>query len=609
MCGIAGFIGGAEISEKQIDATLALMNRRGPNCQDVRVFRDQGTTVVLLHSRLSIIDLTDSANQPFECSGSTLIFNGEIYNYLELKRELERAGHVFRTTSDTEVLLHSYLEYGESCVERFEGMWAFAIYDSIKRRVLFSRDRFAEKPFYYLVVNDGVFFGSEIKFIGSLLGRKIAVNQRQICRYLVNGYKSLYKSGETFFEGVKELPFASNLLLDLQAKQFPKPYAYWKPECEIQPMTVVEACQGFQKRLYKSLELRLRADVPIAFCLSGGVDSSALAAVAAKVFGQKIMTFSIVDDDPRYHELDNIEENIKDLNCDNEIVRIPKDRFWERLETLIDYHDAPVATLSYYIHSLLSEAINKAGYRVVISGTAADELVTGYYDHYIWQLLALQGSSEFETCMAAWQKYIQPNVRNPFLRDPAHILSNPDFRDHIYLNKEEFGSYLQLGFDEDFSEVYFCEPVLRNRMLNELFYEITPVILHEDDLNSMYYSIENRSPYLDRNLFDFSCSIPPEHLIVDGYNKYPLRQAVKGVLNEKVRLDRQKKGFNAAILSLFDATKESNRKKVLDDSPIYDLVDREYIGALLEREEFPNSFSKYLFYFLNAKLFLELHEH
>jgi asparagine synthase (glutamine-hydrolysing) len=174
------------------------------------------------------------------------------------------------------------------------------------------------------------------------------------------------------------------------------------------------------------------------------------------------------------------------------------------------------------------------------------------------------------------------------------------------LDNDVFKGLLKSDFSEGFFENHFCDSLLRNRMMNEMFHEAIPVILHEDDSNSMYYSIENRSPYLDSKLFDFAYSIPSEYLIKNGYGKYILREAVKGVLNETVRTDRQKKGFNASIHSLVDLNKKENREYLLDEGMIYDFVHRDKIEELLNSNQRSNSYSKFLFSFINAKMFLEL---
>ena len=213
MCGIAGYWGTNPPSDRAIDQTLELMKRRGPDhqaCESISAGTMQGR---LLHSRLSIIDLDPRSNQPFTIGGTTVVYNGEIYNYVELRRELEKKGVEFQTQSDTEVLLQCYRIHGPDCVRFFEGMWAFAIWDAETRSLFLSRDRFAEKPLYYIETADGFYFGSEIKFLKALVERSLKVNQRHLLRQLVHGYKALYKTRETYFEEVQELRFAESILI------------------------------------------------------------------------------------------------------------------------------------------------------------------------------------------------------------------------------------------------------------------------------------------------------------------------------------------------------------------------------------------------------------
>ena len=603
MCGIAGYIGREAVDEGRVRAALGLMNHRGPDHQASLSVAHGENNVALLHSRLSIIDLDPRSNQPFTLGDCTLVFNGEIYNYLELRELLEAKGISFRTESDTEVLLQSYLTFGSSCVERFEGMWAFAIFDRRTGTLLLSRDRFAEKPLYYWRTPTEFFFGSEVKIISALSGQRFQPNMAQLSRYLVNGYKSLYKSGETFFEAVEEVPYATNLTIakDLRLQEG----RYWKPVCEPRPMTLTESIEGFRERLFESVRLRLRADVPLAFCLSGGVDSAALASIAAKQFSHTVSTFSIVDPDERYNEAANIQATVDDLACEHTIIRLERTDTLRQLEQLIRYHDAPLCTISYYVHAMLSRAIAEQGYKVAVSGTAADELVTGYYDHFLLHLYEMRGRPGYSACVDDWWTHVRPFVRNPHLREPELYFKNPDFREHIYLNSDIFASFLHDSFDEPFSETRFCGSPLRNRMMNELFHEVVPPILHEDDLNSMFHSVENRSPYLDKSLAEFAWSIPTEHLIRDGYGKFILRKAVEGVLNEQVRTDRRKVGFNASIGSVFDLDGAEIRGRILDAGPIYDYVHKHKVEALLNRGVWTNSESKFLFGLVNARIFLE----
>lgn len=602
MCGIAGYIGSNKLSAERINACLQSMKRRGPDAQrfveDVLV----SNHIALLHARLSIIDLDPRSHQPYHFGDCTLVFNGEIYNYIELRNELQSAGYEFVTDSDTEVLLKAYHHYGKDCVTRFEGMWAFAVYDRRSNTVMLSRDRFAEKPFYFMNRPEGIFFGSEIKQIESLIGQKLEPNMNQAYRFLVNGHKALNKYGEQFYQDVEEVGFGESIVIDADLSI--RREKYWEPEYRPQKMDENEAIEQIQKALIRSVDLRMRADVPLAFCLSGGVDSSAMASIAVKSLHQDVQTFSIIDRDPRYNELENIQATIDDLGCRHHFIELSPDfDYLQRLEDLVDYHDAPVATISYLVHSRLIEAMHTDGYKVSISGTGADELFTGYYDHFLLQMAALDDQTRADR-VRYWNEFPAKAVRNPFLQDPYRFVEEPSFRGHIFLNNDAFSGFLKHDFHESFKEEAYTGDLLRNRMLNELFHEVVRVILREDDLNAMYYSIENRSPFLDAELFKAAYSIPTEFLIQKGYNKYLLRMALKGILNDTVRLSREKKGFNASLNSVIDFNNPKHVEYILDDSKIYDWVDKSKIEALMKESSFSNSYKKFFFNFLNLKIWL-----
>lgn len=604
MCGIAGHFGPDRPSPERETACLDAMGRRGPDASGRFSVEMGANWLTLLHTRLAIIDLDSRADQPFRRDGLTVVFNGEIYNYVEVRQILRSRGVVFTTESDTEVLLEAYRAWGDRLVDHIEGMWAFAIHDANRRRLLISRDPFGEKPIYWQDTGQGFRFASEIKALAALNGSRPAVNEETVRRFLVNGYKSLYKTGDLFHAGVRELPPGHNLVVgDNRGVSIDE---YWRPEYRPETgMTFGAAVEGLRFHLEESIRLRLRADVPIAFCLSGGVDSAALASFAAKRHGADVASFSIIDPDPRYDESANIAATVRDLGCRHHEIRLEQASDLDRFADLVAYHDKPVITASYYVHSMLSEAMRAEGYRVSVSGTGADELVTGYYDHFNLHLQAMQGHPERDARKADWQRHVRPIVRNPHLQDPDLYSAKPQFRDHIYLNRDVFSDYLTVPFDEPFTESSLSDNLLRNRMLNELRTEAVPIILREDDLNSMRSSVENRSPYLDRKLCDFAYTIPPEHLIRDGHAKAPLRAAARGVLNDKVRLDRHKKGFNAAFRSLFDLDNPKTRDRILDDGPIFRLVKRDRIEAAMRESDLPNSFSKFLFSFVSAKLFME----
>jgi asparagine synthase (glutamine-hydrolysing) len=244
MCGIAGYFGTKTISEDRLDQCLGRMRRRGPDSATYRHWANNaGRQAYLLHSRLSIIDLDDRSNQPFHIAPKWMAFNGELYNYVEVRNELVSQGHAFRTTSDTEVLLRAIHHSGWSCLDRCEGMWAFAVYDEAEGSLTLSRDRFGEKPLFVYRDDDGVYFGSEVKFIAALRGKPLEVNFDHLYRYMVNGYKALYKDGHCFYKGLTEVPAASTLHFDLTGRETSG--NYWKPV--FQPddrMTYAEAVAG-----------------------------------------------------------------------------------------------------------------------------------------------------------------------------------------------------------------------------------------------------------------------------------------------------------------------------------------------------------------------------
>ena len=604
MCGIAGYIGKKIISDKNISHCIKTMSSRGPDANSYKRFVLGNTHYCLLHSRLSIIDLDLRSNQPFSFENLCLIFNGEIYNYIELREELIKNGYFFQTNSDTEVLIKAFHFWGNTIYNRLEGMWAFAIYNKNTGELILSRDRFAEKPLFYFEDKDGIYFASEVKNIFALLGKKLEINYNQINRYLVNGYKSLYKKKETFFKDLKELDFASYVIINSNILK--KEVSYWKLRSNINSrMNYSNAVEQVRELLINSVKLRLRSDVPLAFCLSGGGDSSSLVSIAAKELNYNVSTFSIIDNDERYNEYENISTTVKDIGCDHKLVYLDsKQDMMSELKNLIAYRNSPVATISYLIHSFLSQQISNKGYKVSISGTAADELFTGYYDHFNLQLYVLFGALVYKKKLSEWNKHIKPLVRNPYLQDPELYLKDSFSRNHIFLNNTEFEKFLVNDFHEDFKENEYSKNLLHNRMMNELFHEITRVILYEDDSNSMMNSIENRSPYLDKNLAEFAYTIPNELLIDKGYGKKILRDAMKGILNEKVRLDRHKKGFNASINSIFDFKNKETKEEFLDDGEVFKYVKKIKIEELISKKYFSNSESKFLFSFINAKHFI-----
>jgi len=608
MCGIAGYYGPTEIPAERIRAALALMRRRGPDDEGHWHHAcANGRHVHLLFARLAIIDLDPRANQPFAFDGGMLSYNGELYNYLELRAAMERAGTKLRTTSDTEVLAQVLAQSGPQGLARCEGMWGLAWFDPKTDRLTLARDRFGEKPVYVYRDGDRLYFGSEVKFLFALMGRRLPVNEEHLKRYLVNGYKALYKTPAAFFHGLESVRPGCWLGVDAAGRV--EEWPYWQPTFPPTPadMSYEEAVAGTQERLTRSVELRLRADVPIAFSLSGGIDSPALIAIAKRKLGYDVHGFTIMNTDARYEERDMVEQVVREVGVRHTEIPVDTADFLPNLRELVRYHDAPVHTITYYAQWKVMEAVKAAGYKVAVSGTGADELFSGYYDHHNAYLAAMADAdpARHASALAEWRAHVAPIVRNPFLQDPGYFIGRPFARDHIYLDAESFSAMLVRPWTEPFGELFYTAPLLRNRMANELFHESVPVILHDDDLNAMYFSVENRSPYLDTDLFDWSQQIPTRHLVRNGRAKAVLRDAVRGLVPDAVIDNPRKVGFNAPLLDYLDTRSNAVRQELLSDSPIFDIVRRDAIEPMLERTELPNSQSKFLFNFVAARLFLE----
>jgi asparagine synthase (glutamine-hydrolysing) len=616
MCGIAGYITRKKyynFSFVQASKKLKiLMKNRGPDQQGSFQYNNEHVSLNLFSSRLSIIDLDKRSNQPFKTKDFVLIFNGEIYNYIEIKKFLLEKKFKFKTESDTEVLIKAYEYWGESCVDHFDGMWSFCIFDYKKNRVFLSRDNFGEKPLYYHFDGKNLVFGSEIKYLNEILKNNLnkEINDNKIYDYIVKGYKSLHKNYDTFYKGIQELKQGHNLLLKLKSFELKeKKYLnFGNLTSKIVSKDPRENIENIKQLLIESLKLRLRSDVPLAFCLSGGVDSASLVSLCYKKFNLKAKCYSIIDPDKRYNELKNITVLKNEFNCDIDFIKLKKEKtenFLSNLKNLINYHDAPISTISYYIHSKISKKASESNHKVIFSGTGADEIFTGYYDHFLLYLNSLKNKDKKKKESQSWKKYIKPFVRNKFLKDSNLFKKRPDFRDHIFHSPEFIKKFLNKFKYQKFNEINYNSDQLKNRMLNELFHESVPVILKEDDLNSMYNSIENRSPFLSKKLIRYSLSMPTNQFINNSYSKYPLRCAMKNILNDKIRLNRKKMGFNSNLRSITNFDQNILYEFLNQNEYLKNLINLNQIKKINFKKELTNSTSKFLFSIICLKIFLE----
>ncbi len=609
MCGIAGYISYNQVPKSNIESCKKIMFNRGPDFIGEYSSNSFKINNHFIHSRLSIIDLSNKANQPFVFEDKVLLFNGEIYNYIELRKELVKKGHSFKTNSDSEVLLKSYIEYGDDCVKYFQGMWAFVIIDNKKKTFLISRDRFGEKPLYYYFNDKEFIFGSEIKYIKKISGKNFKINKKKIFHYLNLGYKSINKDNNSFFKEIHSLESGTNLELNENFEV--KKKKYWSPKLKIDnKINYQDILENTEKLLVKSLEMRMRSDVPLAFCLSGGIDSGYLASIATKKLNKRLSTFSIIDSDPRYNEEKNINKIVRDLKCDSELIKINDEKsFFERLKILTKQHDSPLSTISYFIHSFLSESISKKGFKVSISGTGADEIFTGYYDHYLLYFASMYKENlDFDDELNQWRKNILPFIKNPELKKFDLYIKSPKYKDVCYgLTKKIKNLLGNKSIDKStYNEIFYTEDPLKNRLLNEMFFETVPVILKHDDLNSMFYSIENRSPFLDHNLFELVYQIPSKFLINKSFQKKILRDISKDILIDDVRETKEKFGFNANLTSLVSKDEIGNylnkNSEILEEF----IEPKQLKEFLNDSSKFDGEMNKFIFSLISCKMFLEL---
>ena len=601
MCGIAGFYGSKLPNRNNINKSSKLIRHRGPDAKGVKIIKND--KLVLIHRRLSIIDIDQRSNQPMEYENTILIFNGEIYNYIEIKKQLISMGHTFKTNSDTEVLIHALKQWKEKAVEFLEGMWAFAWYDNNTKKLILSRDRFGEKPLYYFLKDKNFFFSSEIKSLSALSSKKFKINFEKIEEFLKNGYKSSFKDKNLFFKDVFQIKPGSLLIVYKNKKT--KSIDYWKKKRKIlkKKITNREIVEMNKTNLIRSVKLRTRSDVPIGFCMSSGVDSNGLISIAKKKLKQNIIGYNIYSKNKNYDEYRLTKESAKKLNIKLKLVKVPRTNFLKNLKKIIQIRGYPLFTISYFLHWFLMKQMKKDGIKVSISGSAADEIYSGYIDHFNQYFYQIKSDKALlNKTKSDWQRYFQKFIQNKNLRKYDLYFRNKNFRDHIY---DKYPNEIFVNQKKSkFYEKKFSNDLLRNRMMNELYHEVVPVLLHEDDSNSMHFSIENRTPYLDSKIYDFIQSIPTKHLVKNGFLKSILRESLNKIAPNFIIKNRQKIGFNASIYDYINIRSKSFKSIIKSKSKIFNIINRKKFYEFILKNKSPET-SKLIFRFLSVKYFLD----
>ena len=542
MCGIAGMIDptvGQERGDCLLSRMLQSIRHRGPDNSSTWV----DPPVFLGHNRLSIIDLSDAANQPMEYDDLVMVYNGEVYNYLEIRDELEAKGYRFKTRSDTEVVLAAYKEWGSECVNRFLGMWAFAIWDRTEKELFCSRDRFGIKPFYYIHQGDKFYFGSEYKPLkfSPLFDNKL--NDAQIKRGLMLELVS-YRD-ETYFRCLKVLPERCNLVFKTGRVVISQ---YW----DLDPAkkfrgTFEDKKSRFLELFRDSVKLHMRSDVAVGGCLSGGLDSSAIASIIGTDHPEvTYKTFTIyykgkgqVDERPWANEVLQTYRNMDPVYCSPS-----DDEMAAAYEHAMSSHDTPLPRSSVISCYFLMKAAAQYKIKVMLDGQGADEYLAGYLTSFERLIGGYLRKLRVGQALKALRSYA--TRRNIGRRDMAWKGLAAAVKGERDLYVDEFVTDRSaVGFEADlkFDLKRFDGSPLKQHLYHLLFTTFTPSLLHYEDRISMAFSIENRVPFLNHRLIEFVHSLPDEDLISFGQTKYILRTSLNGCLPRAIAERTDKQGF------------------------------------------------------------------
>lgn len=565
MCGIAGIIGCSENGnfDSALDQMLDQIVHRGPDDSGVfhGTFAQSNAKVALGHRRLSIIDL-EAGHQPLaNADGSIqIVFNGEIYNYRELRQELKTAGRVFATHSDTEVIIAAYEEYGDQCVEHLRGMFAFAIYDAKRERVFIARDRFGKKPLFYAQTEQGLIFASEIK---ALLTTEF-VDRSLDYDGLWDYFSYRYVPGpRTLLRSITKLPPGSTLVVDADLNTEIKSYYSPADHSALKAPNIPKDPVGtFLELLEQAVEIRMVSDVPFGAFLSGGIDSSAVVALMSRHSSTPIKTFSVGFEESEYSELAYAGDIARHFDTEHTELTISAENLMQELPKLIRYRDAPVAEPSDIPIYLLAVEASKS-VKMVLTGEGSDEILGGYPKHvferyaqpyqYVPAFLRKHlveacvaalpyrfrraktavtnlGIESFEGRMAGWFGALSPSQREALISNVAK-----DRRTH--------GSSSMIESEESAS-------ALRRILHFDQTSWLPDNLLERGDRMTMAASIEARMPLMDHKLAEFASSLPDNYRVRGRQTKWILREAMKSLLPKEI-LERPKVGFRVPVNEWF----------------------------------------------------------
>jgi asparagine synthase (glutamine-hydrolysing) len=610
MCGINGILSRDSETKRKISYLNKVLSHRGPddegfvyintstNCfktfsgtdsieqikntaPHISTANTDNFDLVFGHRRLSIIDLSEKGHEPMtdESGKIWITYNGEIYNYLELREELKSLGQTFRTNTDTEVIIKAYLQWGTGCFNKFNGMWAFALWDGYKKQLILSRDRFGIKPLYFINSDNLFAFSSEIKPLSILLSKNTEINKSKIPQFIIFG--NLLNSESTYIKNISSL-LASHYLVYKDGSYTTAKYY----EIKNQNLNLSES--GLRSRIdqlfSESIKLRLRSDVKVGTCLSGGFDSSSIVAYSQEYLTQPIETFSAVWNDEKCDESKYIDLVNKKFNCIENKILPSETEFEEVFKKLHYYHEIPTEGPGLYPQWYVME-IAKPKVKVLLNGQGGDEVFGGYFKigNYLHSLIKDKRYGKVLSNFSQYVSFLKQNSLHTFIHN---------FFPNIYraLVQKKFSDLYNM-FNDDFIKVYGIKNIeniynppkkFKNYINNKSYSFITsitiPSLLHYEDRSSMAHSIESRVPFLDYRIVEIGLNLQPHYLISNETSRPLFRSVVEKCLPEEIVKRKDKLGYPTPFSSWIRKELKDYITSVLNNNlNIYDYIDKDKV--------------------------------
>lgn len=498
----------------------------------------------LCHRRFSIIDLTTNGHQPFfdKDKSCCIVYNGEIYNYLEIRNFLKSRGIIFFSNSDTEVILEAYKFWNEGFLEKLNGFWAFALYDFRVNKLFISRDRVGKKPLYYTTYDQTLYFSSEIKSLLQVREIKSSknINETAIASWLYYSFRDL--NFQTCFKNINSIPQASFIEVNSNFQFSQK--TFWNfPQKRFseKDISIKDACINIKEILTDAVKIRLRADVPLCVELSGGLDSSVIVALASQISKNKISTYTVKFLEKKWDEEHFAKLVAQKYNVDYNVLNTPTDSFWSLIHSFTFLEEEPYHSPNLQTNQMIWGLMREHGMKVSLNGAAGDELFAGYGDYFFniqVENLSVLKIKDFIKNLN-WTE--SANIFRSFVYPFYHFYKNfplfDKFRSRYKKNQEQ--SFIHL-FNNDSKDFHFS---LSKKLIEEMEQTKIPYWLRSGDKGYMGVPLEVRAPFLDYRIIEYVMQLPINYLIKDGWHKWILRKSLVGLIPDQVLWRRNKLGF------------------------------------------------------------------